>query len=267
MRNKNKKSTSFFTSLLGVLLGISLTFGVNALWQRHEEKKRTREILILVRNELEGNKKWFKYQETLLKKEADAYIKLLNADNNWATIPEDSLLVYINQVGQLEPPHLTTSAWQIFQNSEMIQKISNKELVISIIDSYYFINYVYDFLMNNYWSIKLKAFPFEETYEKIHNDDIYGFADVMMSNKEIIQFIHMALSSTNFYENQFFIVDGLIDFTITLLDNYGNFKYNMEDKDKEFESFFEARRDSVRNFKIESLRQKNDTIENNINNK
>jgi len=86
---KNKKWTGFFTNLLGVILGITLTFGVNALWQKHEEKKKIKEILILVRNELETNKEWLKSQEKYLKKDIDAFKKVLKADNQWTTIPEE----------------------------------------------------------------------------------------------------------------------------------------------------------------------------------
>ena len=59
----------FFTNLLGVILGIILTFGVNYLWRRREEKKRTKDMLILVRNELINNKEILQLQENYLKKD------------------------------------------------------------------------------------------------------------------------------------------------------------------------------------------------------
>ena len=37
---KINRWSGFFTNLLGVILGITLTFGVNSLWQKREEKKK-----------------------------------------------------------------------------------------------------------------------------------------------------------------------------------------------------------------------------------
>jgi len=59
---KKKDWKGFLINLTGVILGIMLTFGVNSLWQRREENKRTREMLILVRNELIDTKEWFQKQ-------------------------------------------------------------------------------------------------------------------------------------------------------------------------------------------------------------
>ena len=256
MKNKNKKMSGFFTSLLGIILGILLTFGGNALWQKREDKKKTREILILVRNELETNKKWFNNQEKILKKDIGAFEKILEADKKWETIPEDSLKVYIDRLGHLSFYQLTSSAWQIFQNSEMIQKISNKELVIRLTDCYFAINLGYDFVMNNYWDKKMKIFPFE-LYTV---DGLHDMLDVYINNKETANFLFMSIACKNIYKSMFYSIDAVIDYTLTLLDKYGDFRYDMDEKDKELDSFIEARLDSVRNSRIDSLQIKNDAI-------
>ena len=247
MKNKkNKKWSGFFTNMLGVMLGISLTFGVNALWQRHEEKKNTKEILILVRNELVSNKDWFINQGKLLKDEVHAYRVLLDADKNWATIPKDSLIVYLNRLGKFSFTQLSTFAWQIFQNSEITQKISDKKLIFFLTYCYDLINNVHDFVTTNYWDLKMKALVFEAD---IVPEDLYDWADITMSKKEIIHFLNIAITSYNAIESLFFDVDAAIDYSISLLDKYGNFRYDTDEIAKEFQSFLEARRDSVRNVK------------------
>jgi uncharacterized membrane protein YccC len=67
MNNKKIMWSGFLSNLLGVILGIVLTLGVSSLWQQREEKQRTKKILILVRNELETNKEWFKSQEKIMR--------------------------------------------------------------------------------------------------------------------------------------------------------------------------------------------------------
>jgi hypothetical protein len=241
LKNKNLWS-GFFANLLGVVVGIMLTFGVNALWQKHEEKKKIKEMLILVRNELEVNKEWFKKQKQLLEQDGYAFTKILEADGKWSTIPEDSLQSYMNRFCYVRFQQLTTSAWQIFQNSEMIQKISDKELVIRLTDCYFLINLSHDFIMKNYWDKKWEAIPFE-------HDELYDKLDAMTKNRESL-FI-LKIVSSNSFSDFVYSTEVIIDYTISLLDKYGDFRYDMDEKDKEFESFIEARKDS--------LRQKNDT--------
>ena len=234
--NKKENWTSFFTSLLGVILGIVLTFGVNELWQKKEEKKRTKEMLILVRNELERNKKWFKNQEEILKKDSEAFTKILEASKKWSSFPEDSLAIYVQQFANVSHQQLTTSAWQIFQNSEMIQKISNKELIIRLTDCYFVINTLYDFIIKNYWDKKYEIIPFEY-------NDLYGFLDAVMSNKEAVKFLKTM--SQNIFANSIQYTDAIIEYTISLLDRYGDFKYDMDEFDQDFRNYIEMRNDSI----------------------
>ena len=80
---KRMKWSGFFTNLFGVILGITLTFGVNSLWQQREDKKRTKEVLILVRNELKTNKDMFKTHEKRIKTESYVYQKIVEAKQFW----------------------------------------------------------------------------------------------------------------------------------------------------------------------------------------
>ena len=88
MNKEEKKAIwkGFLINMLGVILAIVLTFGVNALWERREEKKRTKEMLILVRNELKENKNWFKRHERLIKKDQYVYKQIIKAEGQFADI-------------------------------------------------------------------------------------------------------------------------------------------------------------------------------------
>ena len=250
MKNKNNKWPGFFTNLLGVILGITLTFGVNDLWQKREDKKKTREILILVRDELETNKQWFKTQVKMLKRQSSAYAKLLEADKKWDTIPRDSLIHYRNQILQTSFSQLSSSAWQLFQNSEMIQKISNKELVLTLSECYFFINFTYDFIMSNFWNKRTEAIAM-----LMYENELYPMLDALVSNREAFYFLN-ALNQDDSFWNTLTDIEAFIDFAILLLDKYGDFKIDMSGISKEFAAFVEERTDST---------SKNDTIVNNIN--
>ena len=237
--------TGFFMNLSGVVLGIILTFGGNSLWQKHEEKKKTREVLILVRKELNTNKEWFKHQERVMRTDSHVHKKILEANGNWKSFHADTLMYYYHRMLHFEITELTISAWQVFQNSDIIQGITDKELVIRLADCYFWIKKVEEMIMNNYWDGKSKA--------AISELDPHKFFDAVMDNRESVYFYNSMSSDQHSLWTLFPTIDAIIDYTIRLLDEHGDYRYDMDDKDEAFESFVNAR--------VDSLLQKNDTIQ------
>ena len=239
MKKKNKKMwKSFLINVLGVIVGIALTFGGNALWQKREENKKIKEMLILVRNELEANKSWFKYQEELINKDNYVYKKILEAQGDWSTIPKDTLHNYRLKMTTRSISQLTTLAWQIFQNSEIIQKMPDKELVIRLVGCYYWIDKIHDIIMVEYRNDKKKTNTFER--------DPYKYFDALMLNKESVDFYEGMSSDTRYgFTFLFLFIDVYIEYTISLLEKHGNYRYDMYEKDSEIDSLINARIDSV----------------------
>jgi hypothetical protein len=198
-------------------------------------------MLILIRNELKENKGWFKRQETFMKDDSRNYKKIVAIKSDWKSIPQDTLTIYLNQLCRMSLDQLTFSAWQIFQNSEMIQKMTDKELVIRLTDCYFWINHIKEFLIKEYWDTKRKVIP--------HEIDPYKFFDAVMSNKEAVVFYTAMSVDENQIWNLFPMIDGLIDYTMMLLDKRGDFRYDMDEKDIEINTYIEARIDSVRHKK------------------
>ena len=224
----------FLTNLLGVVLGIALTFGVNYLWRRREEKRRTREMLILVRNELINNKEAFKFQKELLKKDGGVYKKILEAKNDLASVPSDVIEGYFTEIQGLTVSPLNTSAWQIFQNSETIQKMTNKEMVIRLTDCYTLMIRWDEFIAKDYWEIKKKMLALE-------HDDPYRFFGAALRNNEINNFFETFNSDKEDVWDAFLTTDAVIDFTVMLLDRHGDYRYDMEEKDNDLKDFIVGR--------------------------
>ena len=238
MKNKKEKLSGFLINLLGVIVGISLTFGVNSIWQKHEDEKKTKEILILVRNELETNKNWFKEQEKNIKKDSYVFKKIIEAKGDWSTIPVDTLYAYRSCATSQSFSQLTSSAWQIFQNSEIIQKMSDKELVIRLASCYAWIDIVKGIIIEEYWNDKKRAIVSER--------NPYKYFDAVMNNKESIYFYEsMCIEDNGGFEELFFTIDFYIDYTISLLDRGGYYLYNMDENDNELQAFAKARIDSI----------------------
>ena len=241
MEKKNLIWSGFLTNLLGVMLGIALTFGGNALWQQHEEKQRIKEMLILIRNELETNKVWFQNHDQLITKDQQLYKKILEAKEKISSIPKDTINEYFSQVLSWSDYQLSTSAWQIFQNSEMIQKMTNKELVIRITDCYFFINIIHETIKREYWDKKQNL--------NVYELNPYHFFDMLLNDKESVFFLTMWTvdKDKNTFWNNFPLIDAMIDYTILLLDNDGDYRYDMEEKDYDRDLYIKDRIDSVLN--------------------
>jgi hypothetical protein len=237
MKPNKKTITGFFTNLSGVILGILLTFGVNALYQHREESSKVKEMLTLVRNELQTNKIWFEYQKGAIRRDSEVYKKVLDAKGNWKAWPQDSLEAYYIQTMYIQFTQLTTSAWQIFQNAETTQKMKDKELIIRLADCYFWINKVHDLIMEEYWAEKKKNI--------VPEVDRYKYFDAIMDKKEAVFFYtHMSTDAFGTW-NLFPLIDAIIDYTLRILDERGNYQYDMTDEDKAFEDFVQARIDSV----------------------
>jgi len=238
-KEKSKMWKGFFINVLGVIVGIILTFGGNALWQRREENKKIKEMLILVRTELIDCKEWLKDMEEAMKNDGYTYSKIWSARRNITSIPADSLKAYHLRILNLSNTQLSTSAWQIFQNSESIQKMTDKDLVIMLTDCYVSINIIYESVVKEYWAKKRDLlFAFD------HEDSFHFFSEVLNNNEYSFFFSMYRLEQDGIWKS-FITVDALIDYTVILLDQHGDYRYNKNEKDKEVESFIEARIDSL----------------------
>ena len=67
-----------------------------------------------------------------MKKDDCVYATILDAKDDLNSIPPNTLATYCSRMQIIEVGQLSSTAWQIFQNSEMIQKMSNKELEIGL---------------------------------------------------------------------------------------------------------------------------------------
>ena len=224
----------FLTGLFGIIAGIILTFGVNHLWRRREEKRRTKDMLILVRNELLSNKEIFKHQETMLKKDGFVYEKILESKNDLTSIPPETLKEYHFQVQGMTVSQLITSAWQIFQNSEMIQKMTDKEMVIRLTNCYSWMASWHEFIVKDYWECKKKILTLEL-------DDPLRFFESILKNNELYNFIDSFSLDKDDKWASFRATDAMIDYVIMLLDRHGDYRYDMDEKDNELNSFIESR--------------------------
>ena len=224
MKNRNRIWAGFFTNMLGIILGIGLTFGVNSLWQKHEDKKKVDEIMALLRHELDINKQWFEVQDSLIRSDSRVYKKILEAKGDWKSIHPDTLKQYQAQTSLILYAPFTSSAWQIFQNSEVIQKMNNQKLVVSILHAYTDMILFKELIMVEYWHEKKQAFATAE--------DPYEYFDDIMSNKKSVAFYREYASEESLFWNLFTFTNQGFDYLLPLLDENGYRSQEQNEEDK-----------------------------------
>jgi len=191
----------------------------------------------LVRTELKNNKETFKNLENIIKNDSYVCKKIVEAKGDWSTIPIDTLKEYRATITSISYSQFISSSWQIFQNSEIIQKMSDKELVIRLASCYYWINQIKELFEKQYWDKKDKAIVFERDPKK--------FFDAVMLDKETLYLYETMSSNDTSFDEVFFFIHTHIDYTLMLLDKNGNYSYDSVEKNNQFNTFFKARRDSV----------------------
>ncbi|GEM_PF-4299027 len=127
---------SFLVNFLGVALGVALTLTGEALITEYGEQKRAKEILELVKEELQVNVTGMEQFMDVLKKEHAAIDYLLAHRSDIKSIPYDSLELYGARVASAPLMQMDNIANNLLQSSDFQNGISDNSLKLSIVEAY-----------------------------------------------------------------------------------------------------------------------------------
>lgn len=145
MRIRRRKKKVWFTrewfsgfsaNILGVVIGIALTFGITFLVQHRQERKQTREMVALLRREIADNKDWLADRAKVWQRDFNAYWVVL-WEQDWNTLPKDSLDAAVKQIRTETSPSSTSYMWDMFVSSGMLQKLHDVELAAALSECYH----------------------------------------------------------------------------------------------------------------------------------
>jgi len=222
---------NFVSNVLGVIVGIVLTFGVSYLIQRHNEKKQTREIMVLLRKELADNKNYMDNANRNFERTFNACGILLSPE--WKTMPKDTLIQQIYYIRRMNLLPMRSSAWNVFQNSDAIKTFDNKELIVILSDYYRSMDVVQN-LWDTFNERKGKA---SNIYVPFANDP-HAYVDALLKDESSRRF----LESVYIYEyydcpKMFARMMSAIDYTLYLIDRSGNYQYEFKDVYEDMDTF------------------------------
>ncbi len=229
---------NFSANVVGVVIGIALTFGVSHLVQRHHEKKQVREMMVLVRQELQENKEWLQNRVADYKKDFGIY-QVLSYQACWEKISKDSLLACIqdfNNGGSISSTRL--NAWNMFQNSGYAQRLGDFDLVSKLSECYFYMRTAGEW-WNEYLDAKNKA---SGIYDVLWGNEPYAYLEALAKNEESKNFLQSyVLFNRNNQAGNFETIITYIDYILDLIDRKGNYNYEPKIKDDDFANFLKKR--------------------------
>ena len=150
----------------------------------------------LVRDELKSNRE--KYENIVAEFREDERLSTLLAEHDLKirAIPEDSLKQYALILGHIRGFSYTHNALDILKSSMLMQKISNKELLLQLTEVYEVLN-GFKLTMDSYYDMKnqiMTPFNLTLTDEQIHRiyEGGYEAWDIYLANISVRNFVRVA---------------------------------------------------------------------------
>ncbi len=215
----SKRWLSGFTSnILGVVIGIALTFGISSLVQQRQERKQLREMIALLKREINDNKDWLEDRAKMWDRDFNAYWAVL-WERDWGRLPKDSLDAYVAQIRTINTPYTSSYAWNVFQNSGMMQQLHNVETAALLSECYFWI----ESMRGTWMEYTQKKTVLPEVYEVRFHDRPLDYFRALLENPESRRMIGEVAYFNNYnFPASYEVLAPLCDYTIFMLENYDN---------------------------------------------
>jgi hypothetical protein len=228
--------SNFSANILGVIVGIALTFGISNYVQYRNEQKDLQEMMSLIKRELNDNKTCMEQITQYSRKDFHDYWTVLDVDK-WDKIPQDTIEKVAYQLRLTYTFYTSSSIWNIFQNSGMVHKLHNAELISRISESYYWVE-----KLNKAWDEYLKKKEMlSDIYEIEFDKQPYEYLKAILNNRETKRFLDEIVKFKYYdFSDLNEILMPAIDYALYSVDNYDNPKKLAID----FETFSEMQKEN-----------------------
>lgn len=207
-----------------VVIGVLITFVGSELVTRCSEQKDIKSTMLLIRDELRNNKDKFKGAISEFNNDERISTLLVEHDMKFRTIPEDSLRQFGFVLGHFRIFSYRRNAMDLLKNSMLMQKISDKEFLLSLIEVYETLE-GFKTLITEYYDMKGQAVnPFHLTLTDEQFNSLleggYEMWEIYLSDKTVRNFMRTPMEFFN--SNYKISVEQEIDKMIrTIEEKYG----------------------------------------------
>jgi hypothetical protein len=229
-------TTGFLSNVLGVIVGIALTFGVSHLIQRHKEKKELHTLMTLVKQEVIENKVTLTRMREDFIQTHDAFGRFLSSA--WKTLPEDSLMQLLFAAQQVATYPMQHIAWDLFQASGAVKNVGPKE-VMTLSELYISIEDLSAWF-EAYSKEKQTAMTITGYAHESSNLPLYIAALLKNEPRRFMDEIYIDKKYT-FGEPLAILVD-FSDYALHLIDQSGHYPTEAQSREDDFHAFLEQRK-------------------------
>lgn len=119
-----------------VVAGIVVTFTGSDIISNHAKQQEVKAVMELVQSELQHNREQLSEVKYKLDSERKMASMLVYNDFDYSKIPRDTLSAYQSLFTRLGSFRYTKDALEILKNSSLMQQVSDKSFLLSVIQSY-----------------------------------------------------------------------------------------------------------------------------------
>lgn len=134
--DRKETLVSFFTNMLAVILGIVITFSIQAMIDRAQDRRDVKAALALIRTELAANREDIGTMRELLEQERCSAAYIVNHRASLKECPADSVRYHCGIVNSELSITLSHDALELLKMSSLFQKIGSNDLSMKIIRAY-----------------------------------------------------------------------------------------------------------------------------------
>ena len=184
-----------------VVIGVLITFAGSELVTQNSEKKDIQATMSLIRDELKSNRENYESIVSEFREDERLSSLLVEYDLKHRTIPEDSLIQFRFLMGHIRSFYYSQNALDILKNSMLMQKISDKELLLQLTGIYEVLD-GFRATMNGYYDMKDEIMvPFHLALTDEQTDQInrggYEAWDIYLSDRSVRNFVRVCLLYTS----------------------------------------------------------------------
>lgn len=194
--------------------------------------------MILLKKEIDDNKNALAAIKEDFVQTKQAYGILLSS--GWKTMAEDSLRKHVFNATKISSYGLSRAAWNVFQQSDVIKNLDDKEMVVLLSGLYTSID-----IMENWW----ETFSREKSAMvdvRTNSDNFHEFVDALLSDKRALQFMENIYKYNKYtFEQPFENVIDLADYAFFLINKNSDYQYEFKNIEREFQTFLEKKSKNI----------------------
>lgn len=209
---KSWRMGDYFRQFSIVTAGVVVTFTGSALISNWATNREINSTIGLIINELEGNNR--DLAVFIEKHQQDRVIAgyLVGSDFDVSSIAQDTLRKYQPFISQLSDFQYSADALDVLKSSSLMQKISDKEMLLNLIETYQGFQGVQGAVAEYYDVKRSVILPTALGNDNTHSGDIYKSYQSSLST---IQMRNFCIITTGFFNEDY--LQGQIDKTDVLI--------------------------------------------------